>query len=122
MTEKINIDEKFSLFSEHWRPKIVADLNGQELKLARLHGEFPWHSHANEDELFLIWKGEMVMQFRDRSVNLKQGDTIVVPKGVEHSPLAEEECLVLLLEPAGLKNSGDRTVDAKYDAPIGERV
>lgn len=122
MTEKINIDEKFSLFSEHWRPKIVADLNGQELKLAKLHGEFPWHSHAGEDELFLVWKGEMVMQFRDKNVALKQGDSIVVPKGTEHSPLAEEECLVLLLEPTGLKNTGGEDVDAKYDAPMDVRI
>lgn len=122
MTEKINIDEKFSLFSEHWRPKIVAELNGQELKLAKLHGEFPWHSHIDEDELFLVWKGNLTMQFREKSVDLKAGDSIVVPKGVEHSPLAKEECLVLLLEPAGLKNSGDADVDAIYDAPIGVRV
>lgn len=122
MTQKINIDEKFSLFSEHWRPKIVAELNGQEFKLAKLHGEFPWHSHADEDEWFLVWKGRLKMQFRDKTVELEQGETIVVPKGVEHSPLAEEECFVLLLEPAGVKNTGGETVDAKYDAPMGEWV
>lgn len=122
MTDKINIEEKFSLFSEHWRPKIVAGLNGQELKLAKLHGEFPWHSHADEDELFLVWKGRLKMQFRDKTVELEQGETIVVPKGVEHSPLAEEECLVLLLEPAGVKNTGGETVDAKYDAPMDEWI
>ena len=122
MTDKINIDEKFSLFSEHWRPKIVADLNGQELKLAKLHGEFPWHSHANEDELFLVWKGNLKMQFRDKTVELSEGESIVVPKGVEHSPLAEDECLVLLLEPAGLKNSGTADVDAQYDAPMDGRM
>jgi mannose-6-phosphate isomerase-like protein (cupin superfamily) len=106
---KINLSEKLSLFSEAWSPKIIAELNGQHVKLARLRGEFVWHSHEHEDELFYVVEGAFRMEFRDRSVDLGQGDMIVVPRGIEHRPVAENEACVLLFEPASTVNTGDVT-------------
>jgi len=117
MTQKINIDEKFSLFSEHFRPKIVAELNGQEFKLAKIKGDYPWHSHEDADEMFFIWKGNIVLEFRTHSVELGEGEAIVVPKGVEHRPVAAEEAQIFLIEPKNLNNNGDANVAEKYDAP-----
>src|SRR5689334_22116028 len=115
MPDKINLREKLERFSEHWSPKIVADLNGQQVKLARLKGEFIWHSHANEDELFLVLRGRLRMRFRDHDVTLEEGEMIVVPAGVEHLPVAEEEVEILLFEPASTLNTGnvrgERTVE-----------
>ncbi len=123
MTTKINIDEKFSKFSEHWRPKIVAELNGQEFKLAKIKGEYPFHAHEGEDEMFFCWKGSFVLDFEGgENVPVGEGEAIVVPKGVVHRPRAEEECLIFLIEPQGVKNNGNAEVDAKYDAPMGEWV
>ena len=123
MTQKININEKFSKFSEHWRPKIVAVLNGQEFKLAKIKGEYPFHAHEGEDEMFFCWKGSFVLDFESgESVPVGEGEAIVVPKGVVHRPRAEEECHIFLIEPKGVKNNGDADVDAKYDAPVGEWV
>ena len=123
MTTKINIDEKFSKFSEHWRPKIVAELNGQEFKLAKIKGEYPFHAHEGEDEMFFCWKGSFILDFEDgESVPVGEGEAIVVPKGVVHRPRAEEECLIFLIEPKDVKNNGNAEVDAKYDAPMGEWV
>ena len=123
MTTKINIDEKFSKFSEHWRPKIVAELNGQEFKLAKIKGEYPFHAHEGEDEMFFCWRGSFILDFEDgESVPVGEGEAIVVPKGVVHRPRAEEECLIFLIEPTGVKNNGDAEVEAKYDAPMGEWV
>ena len=123
MNQKINIDEKFSKFSEHWRPKIVAELNGQEFKLAKIQGEYPFHAHENEDEMFFVWRGALELDFIDGSVvRLEEGEAYVIPKGVEHRPRAEEECLIFLIEPAGVKNNGNAKVDAVYDAPVGEWV
>ena len=123
MTTKINIDEKFSKFSEHWRPKIVAELNGQEFKLAKIKGEYPFHAHEGEDEMFFCWKGSFILDFEGgESVHVGEGEAIVVPKGVVHRPRAEEECLIFLIEPKDVKNNGDAEVDAKYDAPMGEWV
>lgn len=123
MIDKINIDEKFSLFSEHWRPKIAAELNGQEFKLAKLLGEYPFHAHEDEDEMFFCWRGEFVLDIEDQdSVTVKAGEAIVVPKGVVHRPRAEEECQVFLIEPAGVKNNGTADVSAEYDAPMGVRI
>ena len=123
MTTKININEKFSKFSEHWRPKIVAELNGQEFKLAKIKGEYPFHAHDGEDEMFFCWKGSFVLDFEDgESVAVGEGEAIVVPKGVVHRPRAEEECLIFLIEPKDVKNNGNAEVDAKYDAPMGEWV
>ena len=123
MTEKFNIDEKFSKFSEHWRPKIVAELNGQEFKLAKIKGEYPFHAHEGEDEMFFCWKGSFILDFEGgESVPVGEGEAIVVPKGVVHRPRAEEECLIFLIEPKDVKNNGNAEVDAKYDAPMGEWV
>lgn len=103
----INIEEKLSLFDEQWSPRIIAELNGQQVKLAKLEGEFIWHSHENEDELFYIIKGELIMEFRDKSLNLKPGDMLVVPAGVEHKPIAKGEVYVMLFEPAETKHTGE---------------
>lgn len=113
--DKINLAEKFGRFSESWHPKIVAELNGQYVKLARLHGEFVWHHHEQEDELFLVVQGRLVIQFRVGDVELNPGEMIVVPAGVEHRPVAREEALVMLLEPKATSNTGsvrnERTVE-----------
>lgn len=106
-SQKVNIQEKLALFSDHWNPRIVGELNGQHVKLAKLKGEFVWHKHDNEDELFYILKGELQMQFRDKTVVLKEGDFLIVPRGVEHRPVAEEEVSVMLFEPASTVNTGD---------------
>jgi len=123
MNPKINIDEKFSKFSEHWRPKIVAELNGQEFKLARIKGEYPFHAHEDADEMFFCWKGAFVLEYETgESVSVGEGEAVVVPKGVVHRPVAEEECLIFLFEPKDLKNNGTADVDAVYDAPIGDWI
>ncbi len=106
MMEIVNLKEKLSLFNEHWTPKIVGELNGQQVKLAKLKGEFIWHSHADEDELFMIIKGQLKIEFRDRMVELSEGEMIIVPKGVEHRPIADEEVHVMLFEPAATKHTG----------------
>ena len=103
----IDLDEKLSSFSDHWSPRIIASVNGQEIKLAKFSGSFDWHSHADADEMFVVLKGSFTMEFRDHSVELSQGQMIVVPRGVEHHPVAEAECSVMLVEPAGLLNTGD---------------
>lgn len=106
MEHKINIKEKLSLFSAHWTPKIIGELNGQYVKLAKLKGEMVWHDHAEEDELFLVIKGSLTLRFRDREVTLHEGEMYIVPKGVEHLPIAEEECHVLLFEPKSTAHTG----------------
>jgi mannose-6-phosphate isomerase-like protein (cupin superfamily) len=105
--DKINLLEKFGLFSEHWSPKIVGELNGQQVKLAKLKGEFIFHQHENEDELFLVIKGMLKIDFRDKTVELNEGEVLIVPRGVEHKPVAEEEVWVLLFEPASTLNTGN---------------
>ena len=105
--EKVNLKEKLSLFDEHWQPKIVGELNGQLVKLVKFTGEFVWHHHEAEDELFLVVAGRFRMEFRDRDVWLETGEFIVVPRGVEHRPVAEEEAHVLLFEPASTVNTGN---------------
>lgn len=113
---KVNLLEKFTHFAEHWKPKIVSELNGQLVKLVRFVGPFVWHHHDHEDELFLVVKGRFRMEFRERNVWLEQGEFIVVPRGVEHRPVADEEAFVLLFEPASTLNTGnvhnERTVEA----------
>lgn len=116
--QPVNIDEKLDSFDEHWRPRILARLNGQELKIVKIKGEFPWHLHEDADELFLGWKGRFRLEFRDRSVELGPGDLVVVPKGVEHRPVADEEAEILLFEPADLLNTGN-VVDDRFTAPKG---
>ena len=105
--EKVNLQEKFSLFQEHWSPKIVGELNGQHVKLAKLKGEFVWHHHELEDELFLVVKGTLKMEFRDKTVFIHENEFLIVPRGVEHRPVAEEEVSVLLFEPASTLNTGN---------------
>ncbi|MDJ0645944.1 MAG: cupin domain-containing protein [Flavobacteriaceae bacterium] len=105
--EVVNIKEKFDLFDEHWSPKIIGQLNGQDVKLAKIQGEFVWHDHKDEDELFYIIKGSLVLEFRTKSVTLNKGEMIIVPKGVEHKPIAKEEVWVLLFEPSNIKHTGD---------------
>jgi mannose-6-phosphate isomerase-like protein (cupin superfamily) len=113
--DKINLASKLALFSDHWSPKVIADLNGQQVKLVKFQGEFVWHHHDTEDELFLVLDGRFRMDFRDRQVWLEAGELIVVPRGVEHRPFADEEVAVLLFEPASTLNTGDvverRTVE-----------
>ena len=105
--EKVNIDHKLNLFHDHWSPKIVGALNGQHVKLAKLKGEFVWHSHEEEDELFYVVKGELTIEFRDSSIILREHEFLIVPKGVEHRPVAEKEVWVMLFEPASTLNTGD---------------
>ena len=105
--EKVNVAEKFAVFDEHWKPKIAGELNGQHVKLVKFLGEFVWHHHEGEDELFLVVKGRFRMEFRDRDVWIEEGEFIVVPRGVEHRPVAEEEAHVLLFEPASTLNTGN---------------
>jgi len=111
----VNLQEKFGLFTEQWSPRIVGELNGQQVKLARFGGEFIWHSHEHEDELFFVVRGVMRMNFRDRAELVREGEFLIVPRGVEHKPAAEtEETWVMMLEPAGTVNTGtaggERTV------------
>lgn len=109
--QKINLVEKFSLFTEYWDPKIAGQLNGQMVKLVKFKGPFVWHHHENEDELFLVIKGSFVMEFRDKAVELTAGEFLIVPRGVEHRPNAAEETCVLLFEPATTLNTGDTEND-----------
>ena len=105
--EKVNIAEKLSLFSDHWNPRIVGELNGQQVKLAKFKGEFVWHRHDNEDELFYVLKGEFNMEFRDKTILLKENEFLIVPRGVEHRPVAENEVSIMLFEPATTLNTGN---------------
>jgi mannose-6-phosphate isomerase-like protein (cupin superfamily) len=109
---KVNLAEKFSSFSEHWNPKVAGELNGQQVKLSKFKGEFIWHKHDSEDELFLVVRGSFNMELRDKTIVLNEGEFLIVPKGVEHKPVAEEEVWVLLFEPATTLNTGN-VVDEK---------
>ena len=111
----INLAEKFTLFSEHWTPKIIAELNDYQIKLARLEGEFVWHSHEDTDELFLCVAGQLKIELRDRVVTLNPGELYVVPKGVEHKPVADQECQVVIIEPRGVINTGEN--ESELTAP-----
>jgi mannose-6-phosphate isomerase-like protein (cupin superfamily) len=119
--QKVNLSEKFALINEHWRPKVVGELNGQEIKLVKFQGEFPWHQHEAEDEMFLAVKGNFRIEFRDRTVELAPGEFVIVPRGTEHRPVAEQEVEVLLFEPANLKNTGN-VEDAHFTAPVGDKI
>lgn len=105
--EKVNLTSKFSLFSDHWNPRIAGELNGQHVKLVKFQGEFVWHKHDHEDELFLVVKGSFVMELRDQNITLNEGEFLIVPRGTEHRPVAHEEVHVLLFEPASTLNTGD---------------
>ena len=119
--DKIILREKLALITEHWRPKVVGSLNGQEVKLVKFRGEFPWHHHDAEDELFLGVEGRFRIEFRNRRVELGPGELVVVPRGVEHRTVADEEASVLLFEPVGTKNTGNLD-DPEYTAPSGARI
>lgn len=105
--EKVNLAQKLALFDERWSPRIVGELNGQQVKLVKVAGEFVWHHHEHEDEMFLVVKGRLVLRFRDREVALEPGEFLIVPRGVEHLPVAEEEVHLLLFEPAATLNTGN---------------
>ncbi len=105
--DKVNLLEKMALVSEYWSPRVVGQLNGQQVKLAKLKGEFIWHHHEEEDEAFFVLKGTLRMVFRDKTVELNEGEMLIVPKGVEHKPVADEEVWVMLFEPATTLNTGN---------------
>jgi mannose-6-phosphate isomerase-like protein (cupin superfamily) len=113
--DAINLRDKLALFSERWSPRVVAEMNDVQFKLAKLEGEFVWHAHADTDEGFLVIDGELVIEFRDGEARLGPGEMIVVPKGVEHRPVAASECCVMLVEPRGVVNTGD--AGGAYTAP-----
>ena len=113
--DKVNLAQKLASFSEHWQPRIVGELNGQHVKLAKLQGEFVWHHHQNEDELFLVLRGAITLELRDRSVRLEEGELFIVPRGVEHRPVAEHEAHILLFEPAGTLNTGNVRNERTYE-------
>lgn len=104
---KINISEKLSLFKDYFHPRIIGELNGQHVKLAKFQGEFVWHKHDNEDELFFVLDGEFKMEFRDRTITIGTNEIIIIPRGVEHRPVAEKEVSIMLFEPASTLNTGD---------------
>lgn len=105
--DRINIAEKFARFSDSWSPKVIGELNGQHVKLARIEGEFEWHHHEHEDELFLVIEGDMVMHYRDRSIELRAGELVIVPRGTEHKPASLAGAKILLFEPASTRNTGN---------------
>ncbi len=105
--EKVNIKEKLGAFSDHWNPRVIGELNGQSIKAVKLKGEFIWHHHEQEDELFLVVKGKLKMEFRHKTVEVSEGEFIIVPHGVEHKPVAEEEVEILLFEPSTTLNTGN---------------
>ena len=103
----INLKDKLARFSEHWSPRVVAEMNDYQFKLAKIHGEFVWHAHEETDEVFIVLAGEMTLEFRGKAVPLATGEMYVVPRGVEHRPVAQEECSIMLVEPRGVVNTGD---------------
>jgi len=115
--EKINLQNKLSLFTEHWNPKIVGELNGQQVKLVKFKGPFLWHHHEHEDELFYVVKGNFDMELHDRTVNISAGEFIIVPRGIEHRPNAKEEVEVMLFEPASTLNTGNTDNDKTVKNP-----
>ena len=120
MLDKINLAEKFSRITEYWKPYVAGELNGQLVKLDKLKGEFVWHHHENEDEMFLVVKGRFRIEFRDKTVWLEEGEFIVVPRGVEHKPVADEDAWIVLFEPASTLNTGN--VDNEFTLRELEKV
>ena len=118
MTEVVNLNEKFSLISEQWTPRIVGELNDSYVKLARVEGEFVWHHHENEDELFFVVKGTLIIRLREKDLEIHEGEFVIIPKGIEHLPVADDEVWIMLLEPKTTSNTGTvenkRTVKAKW--------
>ena len=105
--KKINLEDKLSKFSEHWSPKVIAEMNDYQFKLVKIEGEFVWHDHPDTDEVFIVIEGTMYIEFEDQTIELSEGEMLVVPKGVRHKPFANEECQVMLVEPRGVVNTGD---------------
>ena len=118
--EKINIAEKLSRFNDYWNPRIVGELNGQYIKLVKTKGEFSWHKHDNEDEMFLIIEGVLLMELRDKTIELKPGEFIIIPKGTEHRPVAKEEVHLMLFEPIATLNTGDK--QNEFTKPMLEKI
>lgn len=118
---KVGLDDTFARFDERWRPKVVAELNGQEVKVVKVEGTFPWHHHDDADEMFLVWRGRFRVELRDRVVELGPGELFVVPRGVEHRTAADVEAEVLVFEPTEVRNTGN-VVDATFTAPNGSRI
>lgn len=118
--DKVNLADKFARFAEQWQPKIIGELNDSEVKIAKIQGAFVWHAHENEDEMFLIVKGRMTMRLRDGDVDLTEGEIFIVPRGVEHCPVAEEECHILMVEPKGTLNTGNAKGERTVERP--ERI
>lgn len=110
---KVNLDEKFAKFSEHWQPKLAGRVNDMDVRLVKIQGDFDWHSHADEDEMFVVVKGEMRMAFRDRVEIVRAGEFIIVPRGTEHRPGADQECEIMLIEPSSVVNTGDGAATAR---------
>jgi mannose-6-phosphate isomerase-like protein (cupin superfamily) len=115
--DRVNLAQKFALFTSHWDPKIIGEINGHQVKLVKFRGAFVWHRHEHEDELFLVHKGRFTMEFRDRRVPVGEGELIIVPHGTEHRPVADEEVHVLLFEPASTLNTGDVQSNLTVRAP-----
>ena len=109
--KKINLDEKFALFNEHWTPKIISELNDYQIKIVKVEGDFVWHDHSNTDEFFLVIEGTLFIEFEGETMELNAGELYVVPKGVQHRPYALEECKVMLIEPRGVVNTGEAESD-----------
>lgn len=119
--KKVNLAEKFALINEHWRPKVIGELNGQEVKIVKFQGAFPWHHHEREDEMFMAVKGSFRIEFRNRTIELNEGEFVIVPRGVEHRPVADVEVEVLLFEPKNVLNTGN-VKDDKFTAPNGDKI
>lgn len=119
--EKLNLEEKFSLFTDLWSPKVIAEMNDYQFKLAKVDGSFVWHDHSGTDEVFIVINGTLHIEFEDRTLSLDQGEMVVVPKGTRHRPFAEEECQIMLVEPRGVLNTGDGGHD-KMESDDGRRA
>ena len=109
--KKINLEQKFSLFNEHWTPKIIAELNDYQIKIVKVEGDFVWHDHSDTDEFFFVIEGTLFIEFESETMELNAGELYVVPKGVQHRPFAHDECKVMLIEPRGVVNTGDASSD-----------
>ncbi|MED5231350.1 MAG: cupin domain-containing protein [Candidatus Thermoplasmatota archaeon] len=118
MMDTINLKEKLGKFSDHWSPKVIAELNDYQFKLVKIQGEFVWHNHPDTDEVFIVIEGSMKIEFEDETVELNEGEMLVVPKGVEHKPYAESECKVMLVEPRGVVNTGKADSELTADNDI----
>ena len=105
--KSVNLSEKFDKFSDYWAPRVIAEMNGYYFKLVKVKGEFVWHTHDDTDETFIVLDGELIIEFRDKTITLKKGEMIVIPKGVEHKPASREECQIMIVEPKGVMNTGD---------------